>query len=244
MCGETGIGFFEGSMTIAGTSVLVVIYYLLNGSKHIKGWFRKRSGAEGAQIRKVLFDRLIGVFLFGIVPVVLLLYVFGQSLQDFGLATGTLNRSLLFWLPVATLAVGLAYLLARGGSNLSRYPQIRAREWDIRLILLSALSWMVYITGYELMFRGVLLFACYASFGFWPAILINILLYALAHIPKGSLETFGSIPAGFVFCFMTLHLGSIWFALLTHITIALSYEWFSLYFNREMQVISLKREGK
>ena len=244
MSGEQGTGFFEGSIAIAGASILVGFYYLVTGSKHISRWFLKRFEGEAAQIRKVLFDRLIGVFVFGFVSIVLVIIAFRKSLLDFGLATESLNRSLLFWIPAATMILALAYYLARQETNLNRYPQIRAREWDSWLIGLSSLSWLTYLAGYEFFFRGFLLFACYASFGFWPAILINIVLYTIAHIPKGSLETFGSIPVGFLFCFMTLHLGSIWFALMTHITMALANEWFSLYFNREMKVVAFKRPGK
>ena len=244
MSSEPGTGYFEGSIAIVCASVLLIIYYLVTESKPVRGFFLKRFGNEKAQVRKVLFNRLVGVFILGIVPIVLILVVIRRPFLDFGMDTETLSKSLLVWLPAATLVIILAYLMTRREPMLARYPQIRTGEWDIGLITVSALSWIVYLAGYEMFFRGFLLFACYSSFGFWPAILINIILYMIAHIPKGSLETFGSIPLGFIFCYITLQIGSIWFALLTHITIALTNEWFSIYYNTGMKVLPLKRSGR
>ena len=241
---EPGTGYYEGSIAIVCASLLLIIFYLITECKPVMGFFLKRHRDDKAQIWKVLFNRLAGVFILGIVPIVLIPVVIRRPFLDFGMDTETLFQSLLVWIPTSALVIILAYFMTRRKSFLARYPQIRAGEWDIGLISLSALSWIVYLAGYEMFFRGFLLFACYSSFGFWPAIFINIVLYMLAHIPKGSLETFGSIPLGFFFCYITLQIGSIWFALFTHITIALANEWFSIYHNTGMKVLPLKRSGR
>jgi membrane protease YdiL (CAAX protease family) len=144
-----------------------------------------------------------------------------------------LGRALLIWLPTAILIIVICLITSRREHNLAHYPQIRAEDWSGGLLAVSALGWMVYLVGYEIMFRGFLLFACYDAFGYWPAILINIAVYAVAHIPKGRMETLGSIPVGCIFCMVTLWQGYFWFALFTHITMALSNEWFSLYYRKK-----------
>ena len=223
-------------MAIAISCIIVFVYYWITGSQRTGDWFQRRFSAGEAQIRKVLFNRLLGALLFSSVPLVILLGGFGQETTDFGLGTDNMGRSLLFWIPAAIIIPILSYFIAGSKSNLSQYPQIRKGDWDASLLVLSATSWIVYLLGYEILFRGFLLFSCYASFGFWPAIIINIIIYSLAHIPKGRRETLGSVPVGLLFCLVSLHLGSIWFALLTHITMALTNEWFSIYYHNEIRV--------
>ena len=62
----------------------------------------------------------------------------------------------------------------------------------------------------------------------WPAIALNCILYALAHFYKGPGEILGAIPVGILLCYLTLHTGNIWSAVIIHSTMALSNEWFSI----------------
>ncbi|MBK7407617.1 MAG: hypothetical protein IPJ40_05760 [Saprospirales bacterium] len=38
------------------------------------------------------------------------------------------------------------------------YPQIRVAEWTFSLVLWSSLTWVLYLVGYETLFRGILFF--------------------------------------------------------------------------------------
>lgn len=234
--------YFMGGIAIAATGILVITYYWISGSGLIRKWLNNRYGEREGQIRLVLLTRLLGVFLFGMIPLVIVLAGYREAISWADHETP--GRSLLFWLPFAILTIASAIFIARSDSNLARYPQIRSQEWNYGLLIISALSWVAYLTAYEILFRGYLLFACYNSFGFWPALMINLVIYSLAHIPKGKTETLGSIPVGLIFCIMTLWLGSIWFALLTHITMALSNEWLSLYYSPEMKLRSLSKRTR
>ena len=42
---------------------------------------------------------------------------------------------------------------------------------------------------------------------------------------------------GFMLCYFTLYLGSIWFALFVHVSVALSNEWFSLRFQPDLMLV-------
>ncbi len=234
----------KGNIAIAVVPVLFAMHFLFTGSKRIRLWLNRRFGREAASVRRVLLSRLLGTFLFGFIPALLVLFLYGQPLRDFGLNTDAFRRIIPFWLVSGILIFILVYFISRRERNLALYPQIRCRVWDTGLVLLSAVSWMVYIAGYEFMFRGFLLFASFGSYGYWPAIAINVIYYALAHIHRGALETFGAVPAGLVFCYFSLQTGSLCFALLTHITLALTTEWFSLYYNPEMRVLAINRSQK
>ena len=62
-------------------------------------------------------------------------------------------------------------------------------------MLTEGLGWFIYLFGYELLFRGILLFPLVAAIGVWPAIGVNIALYSATHIPKGVEETIDVVGA-------------------------------------------------
>ena len=226
-----------GSIAIGVTAIAYVAYYSIGHSVRLNQWLERQFGEAASSVRKVLWHRLSGTVLYGFIPLLVVLLVFDMPVGRFGLNNDSLARSMGWWIPVALLIITLNYFTAGNKQNLSRYPQIRASQWNYGLVLLSALSWITYLAGYEIMFRGFLLFACLGSFGYWPAIVINVALYSLAHLHKGSREIIGSIFFGFVLCYVTILLGSCWFAFLVHITLALSNEWFSLARNPEMKLV-------
>lgn len=234
---EPGLNLLHGTVAIAVTVLVLLVYYLITISKAINNRLQQVFSKEIFPVRKILLHRLSGAVLFGLIPALVILFVFRMHVNNFGSNTENLAKSIIWWTPAALLVVVLNNFASRDLNHLSQYPQIRVSQWNSGLITLSALSWIAYLAGYEFLFRGFLLFSCLESFGYWPAIIINICLYSLSHLPKGYKETIGSIFLGFILSYVTLSLGSIWFALLVHITLALSGEWFSIKFHPEMNRI-------
>lgn len=227
----------SGTISIASATIAFIIYHFMSHSAGFENRILRRHGEAVSAIRHVLYKRWLGALVYGLAPFLIILLVFRRPLTHYGFAGGNLLRSILWWFPVAVVVVFLSYISARSEKNLALYPQIRVNEWNRGLLVISALSWIVYLAGYEFLFRGYLLFSCLESFGFWPAIVINLCLYSLFHIHKGPREAVGSIFFGFLLCYLTLHLGSFWFAIFIHVTMALSNEWFSIGFQPEMNLI-------
>jgi uncharacterized protein len=124
--------------------------------------------------------------------------------------------------------------------NLNAYPQMRIRAWTPFILLVSGISWVLYLVAYEFLFRGLLLSASVAVMTGWQAITLNCILYALAHLYKGRFETLGAIPVGILLCYLTLRTGNIWWAVLIHSVMALSNEWFSIRAHPEMHFRKVK----
>ena len=231
---EPELNLAHGSISITVATLAFLAYHSISISRPLDQWLQHRFSGEAAAVRKILLRRLAGTALYGFMPVLVIVLAFDRSPGQYGLSTESLGRSILWWIPVAVLVVALSFFTANTRTNLSRYPQIRVGLWDNSLLTLSAISWVTYLAGYEFLFRGFLLFSCLASFGFWPALVINVSLYSLVHLPKGYRETAGSLFFGVLLAYATLRLGSFWFAFLVHSTLALSNEWFSLAFHPEM----------
>ena len=189
-----------------------------------------RFGNEQGQIRSVIFNRLLGGFLFAITALFNLAY----SLPFSGESIDFKYKPLLLLLVLVPFLLNM--FAAKSASNLTMYPQIRAKVWSKNLILISAMSWMTYLLGYEIMFRGVLFYNCLNEMSLFSAIIINISLYSLVHIPKGINETIGALPMGIVLCLLTWVTGSFWAAFILHSLLALTNEWFSLKYHPEMKI--------
>ena len=80
---------------------------------------------------------------------------------------------------------------------------------------------MCYLAGYEVMFRGYLLFPLAAMLGVWPAIGISTMLYTVMHFHKGMGETLACLPAGVLICWIALQTESVFLAWAGHVVVAL-----------------------
>lgn len=92
-------------------------------------------------------------------------------------------------------------------------------------ILLYFSSRIVYLIVYEWFFRGLLLISFFHLLGVAWAVIINILLYVLAHFHKDRKEIISCIPFGLLLCLFTIWLQSIWPAIVIHLLIAIINEW-------------------
>lgn len=180
-----------------------------------------------------LSSKLGGLLWLGIVPVI----IFGCFWPGSSLNWLRPVFNAQFWLWLAILLpfpILMAFFSSRKPRHRLQYPQVREKVWGVRLVVIDLLFWSLYLLGYEMFFRGVLLFGLVEVFSPWTAIIINTVIYALVHIPKGAGETFGAIPLGVLLCIITLTTGNFWIAFLVHVAMAWSNELFSLRHHTEI----------
>jgi membrane protease YdiL (CAAX protease family) len=232
--------YSEAILMIPLVTACFLIHYFISGSEVVAGWFRSRFRAGSPEIRLVVFHRLLAVFLFGVVPVTVTIFLPGVMLEDYGIGVSISLKDVLYALPFAAVFPPLSYFFSRRSDNLNHHPQFRVKEWDYGLFLLSVTLWIAYLLAYEFMFRGVLLYSCIRSFDIPAALVINISLYTLVHLPRGITETIGAIPFGLILCLVVIRLESVWAAIFIHSILAVSNEWFSLRAHPDMVFIPRK----
>ncbi|MEE4177598.1 MAG: CPBP family glutamic-type intramembrane protease [Bacteroides sp.] len=218
-------------------TVFFIVFWFTSKSGKVKDWFYRRADADEASVNHITFNRVVGFAAMGVMPaLVLMLALPGTTLASLGLkhSADTALFSLIWTLILSALVIPLALVSARKPKNLVNYPQIRARVWTNRIVLINALGWALYLFGYEFLFRGVLLFPLVEQMGVWPAIAVNIALYSATHIPKGLEETIGAIPLGLVLCLLTLASGTIWIAFLVHLAMAWTNSFTALKFHPDI----------
>jgi membrane protease YdiL (CAAX protease family) len=184
----------------------------------------------------IIISRLTAIVFFFVIPVVIMRLLFNDALNRFGVSAKNFNQSLIWSAVAGTALIMMNIILGKRPENLARYPQIREKNWDLRLLVLSATAWIGYIFAYEYLFRGLLLFSCYRAWGFRNAVVLNVALYSMAHIGKSLVEVAGAVPLGFLLAILTLKTGTIWAAFFIHITLALSNEWLALHYNPEIKL--------
>jgi membrane protease YdiL (CAAX protease family) len=218
-----------GVIAICWVTLAFIIYNFLQGyirSAVIKR--KKDASLHPDNMVSVLLQRTTAVFLFGLIPIILLVFVFRNNPAFYGFQMKNSPITLIVLLITAVIVILISWITSRSEENLATYPQIREKEWNISLLTVSALSWIAYLLAYEFMYRGFLLFACYHAFGTWPAIIINVSLYSLTHLVKNRREGVGAFFIGIILCMLVLYIGSLWVAFYVHVIMALSNEWFSI----------------
>lgn len=212
------------------------LYYFLSRDHALaQKWSGK--GEHKVQVYKVLIQRGWGFLFLGLIPLILVLLVFRDPVREYGIGFH-FKQGLPWWsFLVIPFILVAAYFTSSSPGNLALYPQIRIKDWTSPVLAVSALSWILFLVGYEFLFRGFLLFTSVRVIGPWPAIALNCTLYAFAHFYKGPGETFGAVPMGVLLCYLSLLTGNIWSAVLIHSVMALSNEWMSIRAHPDMNII-------
>jgi membrane protease YdiL (CAAX protease family) len=180
--------------------------------------------------------KLTGILFTGIIPFIVFILILKVIPSTIGLVIG---RTFQFWYLLVILIFFTAFVsfkLSKSRKVQEMSPELKIENWFPRHIVLSVSAWLFYILGYEFLFRGVLWFLCSEAFGFWPAMLINLLLYSLVHLPQGRLVATGTLPIGIILCLLSQLTGSFIPAFLIHSLIAVLTDLFSLYHNPEVHL--------
>lgn len=214
-----------------------ITYWFMSFSDWLKSYLLRRYGDRGVSVTLPLVQKYLGVFWMGVVPTIVMLIFLPYSLSDYFVAVGDIPYTLMWTGGLSAALVLMNWFAARRPETLAYYPQVRAKEWTPGLVFHNTLAWVLYLLAYELLFRGLLLFACLAVLDPWVAIAINIALYSATHIPKGFTESLVTIPFGIGMCILTMGSGAIWIAWLVHVAVALSNDYVALKFNPDMKVV-------
>ncbi len=232
-------GVAIASIVATATICLCLYWFVQNASGIRQSYYRRYPGEKGL-IRHAAFVKLSGLFLLGLLPLGILLKILPVvqwSSIGLGFKPGNLVLSLQYMWALGALAILLSWIWGGTRKSFGGYPGIQVSEWDIYLLLRHALGWLCYLTGFEILFRGILLFPLASSVGIWPAIAINTLIYALYNVNKGPAETVGAVLLGPVLCWVTLKTGMIWAAITVHFIIAFTRNMAAIWYNPELKFV-------
>lgn len=225
---------------LAHAAIITVIFVFV--LFHMFSWLLRKNGKffpRNTNQPLVLRDsfyliKITGFVLTGVVPFLLFKYFLNFNPVFSGFTTGKWPDFMLLTLILVLLTLLFSFFSSRSPSIWERVPELKIKFWKPGLMISTSLFWMIYLFGYEFLFRGILWFTSYNAFGFLPALVINLILYSAAHLPQGRLMVIGSIPVGIIFCALSHYTGSFLPAFLIHTVMACSTEIFVIYHNPEL----------
>jgi membrane protease YdiL (CAAX protease family) len=246
-------GIFTGEVSFSAESLafmavftvvlMFFLYWYTAGEKILLNTFVKPLfPSRSIETIEYISYKLTGILFTGLIPLVIFVLIIDVSPSRIGLVIG---RTFKFWyllVALITITALVSFQLSKGGKVQEKSPELKIRDWFPRHIVLSVSAWLFYILGYEFLFRGVLWFLCSEAFGFWPALIINILLYSLVHLPQGRFIAIGAIPLGIILCILSHLTGSFLPAFIVHSCVAVFTDLFSLFHNPGVHLHLSRRE--
>ena len=169
--------------------------------------------------------------LLGVVPFLLVRFVFRERLRDYGLCLGDWRKGLLALL-ILTPLIALALLLPSSHQEDFRtyYPFAKSVKSSFdRFVSFEILRGLLFYSAWEFFFRGFMLLGLKSAFGEWQSVLIQVIPSCLWHIGTPDGEIFGSIAGGILFGILVLRTRSLMYAFILHWSIGFLLDFFILY---------------
>jgi len=221
------------SLVIFCTLLFFYLNYYFSHSGFLKKYTGKTTSEKQQKLSLFFVRKLSGFLILGFIPALLYYFFIEPSFKKFGLNIQMFQASI----PVILILVAIivVVLFVNQSANKHRNSlQIDIQEWSIMLFLFNSIGWIIYLVGYEFLFRGILLFECSNSFGFWPAIAINVVIYSAIHMVNGKSEAIGALIFGIVASYFTLTKGTLLIPIFMHVTLSVFSDYFSIRLNKDL----------
>lgn len=226
------------TFVLFGTLIFFYLYYYVAQSEYLKSRFKKDQNTN-YELKLFLSKKMLGFSVLGIIPGILYFLALKPTVSFGDIFTGNFPSSVYVILILVSIIVLLTYTNQR--SNPQRNSlQMSITQWNFSLFGLNAFGWIIYLLGYEFLFRGILLFECFESFGFWPAIAVNVVIYSAIHMINSKDEAIGALLFGTIACYFTLQQGTILIPIMMHIALSLSSDFFSIKLNKDLKFVKSK----
>ncbi len=131
-----------------------------------------------------------------------------KSSDMFGLRIGNARRWLVDLLIAYLIILALILIFARGPAFMKMYPLYKPAGQNLSLFVKFELSMLVYMFGWEFLFRGYYLFAIKKEIPITAAIIIQMIPFAFLHIGKPELEAYSSVLAGIILGILAIRANS------------------------------------
>ena len=224
-------------LPVAVTVVCFCTYWFLAYSEKLKHTVNEQVGDSHFVSFGAFYQKGIGFLFLGVIPFAIDVFFLPGSFESYGLGAVAWKPALLWTLILGGVVMIVPYFSARKEEMLQFYPQVRVMDWSGSLLAVNAIVWLLYLWAYEFLFRGFLLMNTAEALGWWPAIVITTALSAVTHMPKGSKETFGTIPLSVLLCLIVVQTGAIWPCVIIHAMLAISNDYWAVTYHPQMKMM-------
>ncbi|HID77182.1 MAG TPA: hypothetical protein EYP56_14455 [Planctomycetaceae bacterium] len=165
--------------------------------------------------------------LLGLVPALIVKFVFREKLADYGVRLGNWRIALGWLALMAPVWLVAAHLGSTNPHVVQWYPINRSAGQSPAMFGFHALTYLIFYMGYEFHFRGYVQFGLRESVGEMNALLIQVVMTVLIHTGKPlPNEAFGSMFAGMLWGVLNFRARSLLPGLLQHFLLGISLDLF------------------
>jgi membrane protease YdiL (CAAX protease family) len=172
------------------------------------------------------YSSLTALILFGLIPFLVIRFVFREKPSAYGVQIGDWRFGLLAAAVMAPVMIALVYPSAKDPHFLAEYPLFRGAGASAGAFLQHALLYLAYYSGYEMLMRGFIQFGLRQQLGDWYAILIQTVISCLFHIGKPAGEIYASVLGGLLWGIVVFRSRSLLYVLLVHWLLGVSLDYF------------------
>lgn len=166
------------------------------------------------------------LLLMGVLPAMIVKFVFHERLSDYGVCLGNRVRTVRSFLVYAPGIALVAYLSARNPSFWKEYPINHNAGTSSAMFGLHALTYLMFYIGWEFQFRGFMQYGLRESMGMTNALMVQIMASVIVHIGKPTGEIYGSIVGGLIWGILAFRTRSLLSGLLQHALLGILLDWF------------------
>ncbi len=183
-----------------------------------------------AQLHQLIYWASVIIFFYFVFPAGIILFVFKESLVDYGLQLKNAAKGYPLYLGMLAVMAPLVFYFSGSQSFLDRYPfyNVARNESLFPNFVVWEIVYFLQFLALEFFFRGFILHGTKQRFGFY-AIFVMVIPYCMIHFGKPMPETIAAIIAGVVLGFLSLKSKSIWLGVMIHCSVALTMDLCALY---------------
>lgn len=168
-----------------------------------------------------------GLIMF-LIPVVSVKFIFKEKLSNFGIRLGDVKFGLSTLVLFLLVMLPLVWIVSASESFAETYPQGgRALLHNLPMIMFYEFCVLIYMLGWEFLWRGYMLFGLKEKFGYY-SILIQMIPFFILHKGKPELELFGAIFAGIILGIQAWRSNSFIYSWILHWLIMVSIDTISI----------------
>jgi membrane protease YdiL (CAAX protease family) len=169
----------------------------------------------------------VGAFLLmGVLPALIVKFVFHEKLADYGVCFGNRVRTIRSFLVYAPFIVLVAYLSAGNPTFWKEYPINHNAGISSGTFALHAATYFLFYLGWEFQFRGFMQHGLEESLGVVNALLIQMMGSVIVHLGKPTGEVYGSIAGALIWGILVYRTRSLLSGLMQHSLLGIGLDWF------------------
>jgi membrane protease YdiL (CAAX protease family) len=153
-----------------------------------------------------------------VIPILLILFILKDKPGNYGIRFGDKKLGFSLSFAIIIIMLPILWIVTGYGSFQEAYPQCQYVRDSWNLFFIYEFFFLLYMIGWEFIWRGYMLFGLKEKFGNY-AILLQMIPFTILHNGKPQLETLGAIIAGLALGILAFRTRSFIYGVIIHTSV-------------------------